>query len=169
MLPGGGAGGFPAQEAFAAVNRASLGRFEGNRGLTAALRALRGSFGFGKTGSRRTRALGLAGLATLGLVLEVLVVEEVLFSRCENEIRVAIDAFEHAVLKLRHGLFPVDNLSKLFASGGANLVPARRVTLGSGSLFDFPARLLPVTFAGQGLLDPELLTRFEVEGVALHF
>src|ERR1035441_7985937 len=97
-----GAGGFAAQEALAAVNRASLGWFEGNRGLTAALRALRGGFGFGKTGSRRTGALGLAGLATLGLVLEVLVVEEVLFSRCENEIRVAIHAFEHAVLKLRH-------------------------------------------------------------------
>jgi len=42
-------------------------------------------------------------------------------------------------------------------------------TLGSGSLFDFPARLLPVSFAGQGLLDPELLTRLEVEGVTLHF
>ena len=43
------------------------------------------------------------------------------------------------------------------------------LTLGSGSLFDFPARLLPVSFAGQGLLDPELLTRLEVEGVTLHF
>ena len=42
-------------------------------------------------------------------------------------------------------------------------------TLGSVSLFDFPARLLPVSFAGQGLLDPELLTRLEVEGVTLHF
>jgi hypothetical protein len=117
-LPGGGAGGFAAQEAFAAVNRASLGRFEGNRGFTAALRALRGGFGFGKTGSRRTGALGLAGLATLGLILEVLVVEEVLFSRCENKIRVAIHAFEHAVLKLRHGLIPW-RLSELFAASGA--------------------------------------------------
>ena len=41
-------------------------------------------------------------------------------------------------------------------------------TLGSGSLFDFPAGLLPVSFAGQCLLDPELLTRLEVEGVTLY-
>jgi hypothetical protein len=68
-------------------------------------------------------ALGLASLAALGLILEVLVVEEVLFSRCEYEIRVAIHAFEYAVLKLRHGLFPVDNLSSLFASGGDMLAP----------------------------------------------
>jgi hypothetical protein len=58
-------------------------------------------------------ALGLARLTALGLILEVLVVEEVLFSRCEHEIGTAIHAFENAVLKLRHGLFPVDDLSKL--------------------------------------------------------
>jgi hypothetical protein len=39
-------------------------------------------------------------------------VEEVLFSRCEYEIRAAIDAFENAVLKLRHGLFPVNSSSR---------------------------------------------------------
>src|ERR1019366_3565936 len=88
--------------------------------------------------------------------------------RCEYEIRAAIDAFENAVLKLRHGLFPVNSLSDLCGSGEATW-PRLNLTLGSGSLFDFPARLLPVTFAGQGLLDPELLTRFEVEGVTLHF
>jgi hypothetical protein len=113
-------------------------------------------------------ALGLACLAALGLIPEILVMEEVLFSRCEYEIRVAIDAFENAVLKLRHGLIPVNSLIDSYDSGEA-AGPRLNVILGSGSLFDFPARLLPVTFAGQGLLDPELLTRFEVEGVALHF
>jgi len=52
-------------------------------------------------------ALGLTYLTALGLIPEVLVVEEVLFSRREYKIRAAIHAFENAVLKLRHGLFPV--------------------------------------------------------------
>jgi hypothetical protein len=37
-------------------------------------------------------ALGLAVLAPLGFVLEVFVVEEVLFSRCKYEICTAINA-----------------------------------------------------------------------------
>ena len=36
-------------------------------------------------------------------------------------------------------------------------------------LFDFPATFLPVPFAGQRLLGPELLTRLQIEGMALHF
>jgi hypothetical protein len=51
-------------------------------------------------------------------------VEEVLFSRCENEIRAAIHAFENAVLKLRHGLFPVDSLSKFVKFRRGSLRPA---------------------------------------------
>ena len=52
--------------------------------------------------------LGLAILTALGLILEVLVVEEVLFSRREDKICCAIDALEDAILKLRHiQLFPV--------------------------------------------------------------
>jgi hypothetical protein len=50
-------------------------------------------------------ALCLTSFAALGLVLETLVVEEVLFSRCEYEIRSAIAAFKDAVLKLRHIYF----------------------------------------------------------------
>jgi hypothetical protein len=50
-------------------------------------------------------------------------VEEVLFSRCEYEIRAAIDAFENAVLKLRHGLFPVDSLSKFVKFGRRRWAP----------------------------------------------
>jgi hypothetical protein len=56
-------------------------------------------------------AFSLAAFATLGFVLEVLVVEEVLFSRCEYEIRSAIYTLEYAVLKLGHGIFPVIHLS----------------------------------------------------------
>ena len=104
---GGCTGCFAAQETFAAVNRTPLCRFERHRSLPAALGTFCHGLGFRKTGSGRALALGLAGLAALGFIFEILVVEEVLFSRCEYEIRAAIDAFENAVLKLRHGLFPV--------------------------------------------------------------
>ena len=46
--------------------------------------------------------LGLAILAAFRLVLEILVVEEVLFSRCKYEIRSAVYALEDAILELRH-------------------------------------------------------------------
>jgi hypothetical protein len=36
-------------------------------------------------------------------------------------------------------------------------------------LFHFPAILLPVPFAGQRLLGPELLARLQIEGMAFHF
>jgi hypothetical protein len=42
---------------------------------------------------RTALALGLAVLTALGFVLEVFVVEEVLFSRCEYEICSAVYAF----------------------------------------------------------------------------
>jgi len=43
--------------------------------------------------------LGLAGLATLGFVLELLVVKEKLFPGSENEITPTVDALQHLVLK----------------------------------------------------------------------
>ncbi len=61
--------------------------------------------------------LVLQVLQRLGSFLKVLVVEEVLFSRCENEICSAIHAFENAVLELRHGLFPVINLTTCWPGG----------------------------------------------------
>jgi len=53
---------------------------------------------------RRRRAehrnpLGLAGLATLGFVLELLVVKEKLFPGSENEITPTVDTLQHLVLK----------------------------------------------------------------------
>jgi membrane protein YdbS with pleckstrin-like domain len=50
--------------------------------------------------------LGLAILTALGLVLEIFVVEEMLFSRCEYKIRSTIDALEDAILKLGHIVVP---------------------------------------------------------------
>jgi hypothetical protein len=49
-------------------------------------------------------AFGLAVLTTLGLVLEILVVEEVLFSRCEDKFGSALRALEHPILELRHNV-----------------------------------------------------------------
>jgi hypothetical protein len=76
-------------------------------------------------------ALGLAILTALGLILEILVVEEVLFSRCEYKIRCAIDALEYAILKLRHvGCSPCQRTAE--RDGGT---PVSRRPI----LFDFPA------------------------------
>jgi len=55
--------------------------------------------------------LGLAILTALGLILEVFVMEEVLFSRCEYKIGTAIDALEDAILKLGHVVVPRVNLN----------------------------------------------------------
>ena len=50
------------------------------------------------------------------------------------------------------------------------MTPARFTPLGFYYwLFHFPARLLPVSFTGQSLFSPQLLTRLEVKGVTLHF
>jgi hypothetical protein len=92
--------------------------------------------------------------------------EEVLFSRCKYEIRSAIHALQDAVLKLRHirwPRYPLDTAGETAAN--RPLTTRRRLV----RLFHFPARLLPVSFAGKRLLCPELLTWFEVERVTLHF
>jgi hypothetical protein len=81
-----------AQKALAAIDRPALSRFKGHRGFPTALRAGGHGFRFVKARGRGTLALGLAILAALGLVLKILVVEEVLFSRCENKICSAVHA-----------------------------------------------------------------------------
>jgi hypothetical protein len=141
---------------------------EGNGCLPTALRAIGHGLGFGETGTGRALALRLASLAALGFVLEILIVEEMLLSRCKHKIGTAIDARETAVLKLRHGLFPVDYLEQ-FVEPQTGSYARLVITPGFSSLFHFPARLLPVSFTGQRLLSPQLLTRLEVEGVTLHF
>ena len=89
-----------------------MGWLEGNGCLPTALRATGHSFGFGETRTGRSLALGLASFTALRFVLKILIVEEVLFSRGKYKIRSAIHTFEVAVLKLRHGLIPVDDLEQ---------------------------------------------------------
>jgi hypothetical protein len=91
-----------AKETFAAIHRPALGGFEGDGGLPAALGTHRHGFRLRKSRARRTLALGLAVLAALRFVLEVFVMEEVLFSRCKNEITTAVYALENSILKIRH-------------------------------------------------------------------
>jgi len=81
--------------------------------------------------------------------------EEVLFSRCKYEIRPAIHTLEDSILKLRHSTLPV-----------ATWIMAAK-PLDSAALFllNLPATFLPVPFAGQRLLGPELLSRLQVKRV----
>jgi hypothetical protein len=82
-----------AEEALAAKYRTTLSGFERNCGFPTALRTGGKGFGFATSCGRSALALGLAGLAALWLVFEVLIPEEVLFPRCEYELCSAIDAF----------------------------------------------------------------------------
>jgi hypothetical protein len=101
-LPAGAGGvGLARQETLPAINGPALSGLERDRGFPAALGTGGHGLGFG-IAARRSLPLGLTWLAALGLVLEILVVEEVLFSRCEYEICSAIYALEDAVLELRH-------------------------------------------------------------------
>jgi len=92
IAAGGDSSRFAAEKTFATIDRPALSGFEGYRSFATALRAHGHRFGFGETSAPRALALGLAGLAALGLVLEVLVVEEVLLSRRKNKICSAIHA-----------------------------------------------------------------------------
>jgi hypothetical protein len=101
VLIGCGRGGLAAQKALAAKDGTSLGGLEGYRSFPTALRTTGHGLGLCVT-ARGALALSLAVLTALGLVLEILVVEEVLFSRCEYKLCSAVYTFKCAVLKLRH-------------------------------------------------------------------
>jgi hypothetical protein len=111
-----------------------LSRLEGDRSLTATLAAGGHGLGFREITSAPARALALSLtiLTALRLILKILIVEEVLFSRCENEICSAIDALEDAVLKFRHTRL-VTNLNVEFGPAGPE-DPAAIL-----DLLDFPA------------------------------
>ena len=90
-------------EALAAQYRPALRRTEGHRSFFSALGTVGPSLCFGiRMSAGRTSALRhrsqhsntfpFAVLTALGLVLELLVVEEKLFARREHEIRATIDA-----------------------------------------------------------------------------
>jgi len=95
---------FAAEEAFPAIYRPSLGWLKGYRSVPSALRTGSHGFGFRESGPLRALALGFTVFTTLGLVLKVLIVEEVLLSRCEYKFRIAVHTLEDSILKLRHDL-----------------------------------------------------------------
>ena len=88
-------------KALATENRASLGRLEGDGGLDAALGAVRAGFGArdarggwpgAVTHGGGPGAARLAGLAALGVVLELLVEEKELFAGGKDELPATVNA-----------------------------------------------------------------------------
>ena len=105
LLSGGCSRCFALLEAFAAVHWPPLRGFEWNRCFTLAsgtdrlgLYPLKAAAAL--RNPKRLGALALAALATFGFVLELLIVEEKLFARSENEVGAAIHALENLVLEL---------------------------------------------------------------------
>jgi hypothetical protein len=90
-----------AQEAFPAKHRAPLCWLEWDRSFAAALRTLGKGFGL-LVATPSTLPLRFASLAPFRLILEILIVEEVLLPRCENELCSAIRALEYTILEIRH-------------------------------------------------------------------
>jgi len=124
------ADGSPLLKALAAIHRASLRRLEGNRSLFPALRADR--FRFHSLNAPRTRfiplrAICLARLAPLRLVLEALVGEEHLFARGEDEFSPTIRALQDLVMvfhtllrgRVRIGRAPRSTVSRAWEKAGA--------------------------------------------------
>src|ERR1041384_586917 len=100
--------GSPLLKTFAAKYRASLGGAERNSRFLAALRATGSGFGAYRRAVAATsglRALGLAGLATLRLVLETLIGEEHLFSAGKNKFGATLRALQNLVMVF-HGSVP---------------------------------------------------------------
>jgi hypothetical protein len=97
---------FAALETCPAKYRTSLGGPEGDGSFASPLGANRrglNSPGRSAAFGRTVLALGLAGLAPLGLVFEIFFVVKLLLSRSEREIRSAVDAFKCPILKFGHG------------------------------------------------------------------
>ena len=96
----------PRGETLAAKDRTALCWFEGHRRFLPALRASRAGLSLGEgwvtagTWSAQHRdSLGFACLAALGFVFELLIVEEQLFTRGEDEIAAAIHALKNLILE----------------------------------------------------------------------
>jgi hypothetical protein len=94
--------GAPLLEAFPAKDRPALRRAEGHRSFLPALRTIRLRFG----AHRRTptssatafRALGLASLAPLGLVLEALIREKHLFARSKDKLGATLRTLQDLIV-----------------------------------------------------------------------
>jgi hypothetical protein len=97
----------PLLKTFAAVDGPALSRLEGNRSFLPALRA--GGFRFGALKPAGTGAFcssRLAGLTTLGLVLEALIGEEHLLAGGENKVRTAFRALQDPIVIFHGGSEP---------------------------------------------------------------
>ncbi len=94
----------PLLEALAAINRTTLSGLEGNRRFLPALRTDGGGLHLAVTRppTQRCVALGLAGLAALRFVLEVLVRKKQLLPGGEDKLRTAIYALQDLVPVFHH-------------------------------------------------------------------
>ena len=99
-------GGAPLLEALPTEDWPALRGLEWHRGFLAAAGTVGPGLHFGTTAARGRaqcgRPFALAGLATLGFVLKLLIVEEKLFPGCEDEVSAAVNAFQNLVLEF-HG------------------------------------------------------------------
>jgi hypothetical protein len=147
-------GGFALLKALLAIDGPTLRGLERNGGLLPALRACRRCLHTLPGHLAPTRVpLALAVLTTLGFVLEVLVCVEELLARSPDEWLVAFDAHQ-ALVSVLHGLSSESGPpTPSFAAGEASLGLA--------------TNLLPVPFAGKGLLRPLLVAGFQVKAVLL--
>jgi hypothetical protein len=102
-------------------DRPALCGLEGNGGFLATLRAISPGFYLGiVSGCRGTHVggpLGLASFAAFGFVLELFVVEEKLFSRCEDEVGAAVNTLKNLVLKFHGELLPSARDSQVHRGG----------------------------------------------------
>jgi hypothetical protein len=95
----------PLLEALAAKNWSALCRPEGYGSFFAALRTNRSGLdpgvgmALGWCGSQHGHPFRFAGFAPFWFILELLVTEEELFSRREDEVRAAVNTLQHLVLK----------------------------------------------------------------------
>jgi len=81
----------------------ALGRLKGDGGLHPAFRA--GRPGFGANPRISTGALGFALFTTLGVVFELLIVEEELLTRRKDEVSAAVNTLEDSIREF-HGRLP---------------------------------------------------------------
>jgi hypothetical protein len=177
-------------EAFPAKHRTPLGGPERNSGLTPALGADGRCFNPSRWHASFRRivlALCLARSAPLRLVPEVLLVIKLLFARGKDKVSTAIRTNQNPIVKVRHGTIlrgvakrlpfasPAVLLSAVAQTRATDLWPVRACARLSnrgqrtfvGRSFNFPPTLLPVPFTRQGLLDPQLLARLQIERMPL--
>ena len=152
--PSGGSGSPPRLKAFAAEYGTALGGTERHSRQLTASRTGGLSFDLGVAvvlSGRRRRAehgnpFSFAGLATLGFVLELLVVKEKLFPGGENKITSTVDTLQHLVLKFHLRMAPFSLLltcpSRGKKCGGAikNRLPTSPLVLPLDSARHAPER-----------------------------